>query len=246
MPRKFYKKKRPVNRRRRFNRRRRYGGKSKVTLMTRDTSGFTATALPKRFPIARTFKRALPYFETGLAINPPIGGLLGSYVFQLNGLYDPNITGAGHQPLGFDQLMLMYEHGTVIGAQAKVDFTSLDTIYHQIVGLYISTTSTTESDVRKVIENGSCVWQVIGPQGSGIESVASLSIKTGVEKFMGLHNIMSSASFYSTSTANATDGLFLHIFCVDHNQNYDTAGVSFNVYLNQISVFTQPRELAIS
>lgn len=36
--------------------------------------------------------------------------------FQLNSLYDPNITGAGHQPYGFDQLMTYYDHYLVIKA----------------------------------------------------------------------------------------------------------------------------------
>lgn len=237
-----YKKKRP-NKRRNFKRNFKRKGSS---LLSTDRSGYTATNLIKRYPIAKTFKRILPYFETGLSINPGAGGVLGSYVFQLNGVYDPNITGGGHQPLGFDQLMLMYEHVVAIGANIKIDFTSNDTVYHQLVGMYLSTTSTTETDVRKVIENGSCVWQVIGPNGTGIESVASLSLKCGVEKFMGLHNILSNPAFASTTTLNATDGLFCHIFVCDHNQNYDTAGITFDVYLNQICVFTQPKELALS
>ncbi len=33
--------------------------------------------------------------------------------FSCNGLYDPNITGTGHQPLYFDQLSGIYDHYTV-------------------------------------------------------------------------------------------------------------------------------------
>lgn len=37
--------------------------------------------------------------------------------FAANGLYDPNITGVGHQPNPFDQLMLFYTKATVIGSK---------------------------------------------------------------------------------------------------------------------------------
>lgn len=38
----------------------------------------------------------------------------GSYVMSCNGLYDPDITGTGTQPLYFDQLMSMYNYYTVV------------------------------------------------------------------------------------------------------------------------------------
>lgn len=39
-----------------------------------------------------------------------ISGGYNQYVFNCNGLYDPNYSGTGHQPLYFDQLMTIYNH----------------------------------------------------------------------------------------------------------------------------------------
>lgn len=41
------------------------------------------------------------------------------YLFACNGMYDPDITGTGHQPLFFDQLTELYNHYHVIGSKIK-------------------------------------------------------------------------------------------------------------------------------
>jgi len=41
------------------------------------------------------------------------------YQFSVNGMYDPNITGTGGQPMFFDQIAGIYDHYTVIGSKIK-------------------------------------------------------------------------------------------------------------------------------
>lgn len=45
---------------------------------------------------------------------------LGQYDFSANGMYDPNITGTGHQPVYFDQMAALYNHYTVISSKITV------------------------------------------------------------------------------------------------------------------------------
>lgn len=56
-----------------------------------------------------------------VSINPPIGGI-GSYVFRANSLFDPDFTGTGHQPLGFDQMMAFYNHFVVLKSSIKAQY----------------------------------------------------------------------------------------------------------------------------
>jgi len=48
-------------------------------------------------------------------------GALASYEWSANDLFDPNITGAGHQPYGFDQWCVFYNKFTVMRSQVKVE-----------------------------------------------------------------------------------------------------------------------------
>ena len=47
-------------------------------------------------------------------------GSLAYQVFTANGLYDPDITGAGHQPFYYDQLSALYNHYTVIASKITI------------------------------------------------------------------------------------------------------------------------------
>jgi len=44
----------------------------------------------------------------------------GQYVFNLNSLFDPDLTGTGHQPYGYDQLAVLYNRYRVIGTSWHV------------------------------------------------------------------------------------------------------------------------------
>lgn len=60
-------------------------------------------------------------YAENISLNPTAGAVA-AYYFSANGLYDPNITGTGHQPNGFDELMLHYNHYRVIGSKITVNY----------------------------------------------------------------------------------------------------------------------------
>jgi len=82
-------------------------------------------------------------------------GVIGKYQFSCNGLYDPNITGTGHQPYYFDEVTNLYNHYTVIGARAK--FTVTPSVTNEdgfYFGCYIDDDNTTTNigDITAVAE----------------------------------------------------------------------------------------------
>lgn len=59
----------------------------------------------------------LKYSET-VAHN--FGALTGAYYFNANSLFDPNRSGTGHQPMGFDELSGLYNRYRVRGVSLKM------------------------------------------------------------------------------------------------------------------------------
>ena len=58
-------------------------------------------------------------YVTEITLNASGVGLSAHY-FSANGMFDPDVTGTGHQPLYYDQWMVNYEHYQVLGSKIKV------------------------------------------------------------------------------------------------------------------------------
>lgn len=84
-------------------------------------------------------------------------GLTDYYSFLLNSAYDPNYTGAGHQPLFFDEMAAKYTAYTVISAIIKVTFspTANQFATHAIQIVYGDTDP--DSD-RELFQEGRTKW----------------------------------------------------------------------------------------
>jgi len=103
---------------------------SKRSKVRRDSSvsfKFYKTPFPKRF------FNTVSYTE---AISVTLSGGIGQYVFSTNGLYDPNTSGPGGQPLYFDQLTAIYDHYTVVRSKCRFMWTSTSAMILR-VGTYI-------------------------------------------------------------------------------------------------------------
>jgi len=78
-------------------------------------SGYTQQA---PFPPFKNYK--LKYTHT-VTLSSTTAGVMGSQqVFRLNGMYDVDVTGGGHQPYGFDQLASIYKRYKVNAVAVKI------------------------------------------------------------------------------------------------------------------------------
>lgn len=140
-------------------------------------------------------------------------GTTSSYTFRANDCYDPDYTGAGHQPRGFDQWTNMYNKFVVIGSKITARF-STDGTTCQIVGVRTNTSNTVPTDILDVAEDRKTKYSIIDDTMSKTVS-SSFSFKKWIKgKAMSLDtaqgSVLSSPTnqvFFQLYTANASNGL---------------------------------------
>lgn len=74
------------------------------------------------------------------------------YQWRLNSLFDPNSTGGGHQPKGFDQLAALYTRYRVYRVHFRVQFTSTIAM-PTICGVALTNSATSFSDIGACFES---------------------------------------------------------------------------------------------
>lgn len=192
------------------------------------------------FPLNKSFRFKTQYYSA-VDLNPSVFTV--SHVFSLTGLFDPDITSTGHQPIGFDQVMPMYDHYTVIGARAKVIFTNTDTTKAQTVCLHLRDSATTTTSLTGIIENGMGRYTVLAPAGSG-GNVRTLSINCSPSKFFG-RKVLQGDKYQGTVASNPSDQCYLHI-SVSDNAGGDSSVVQCSVLIQYIAILTEPKQLSLS
>lgn len=153
----------------------------------------SATRQPVRAYIPRISSRAGPgrgnrafvefIYSEKFTINPPAAGLLGTYQFNLNGLFDPNITGGGHQPVNFDQIALMYERYQVNRVQIRASLVSSGS--QQIAGITVTRDVTVPAAFEIPVENGMTQWGHVDASGSG-QAVKEFVMDVDLPKLWGM------------------------------------------------------------
>lgn len=123
----------------------------------------------------------LRYSQYGQLTNPGTGALV-YQKFIANGIYDPDLTGTGHQPMGYDQMVLQYNHYIVLGSQitVKVIPPQDSTGYACAVGIYLSDdTSLPYTNYTGFVESKKGTFRLLNGASTRTSSVSSkFSAKT--------------------------------------------------------------------
>ncbi len=78
-------------------------------------------------PFAVRRNQKLMYTQNGVLTSGAAGVFGAEADFRINGMFDPDFTGVGHQPYGFDQLALIYKKYKVNGVLFDITFTDPST-----------------------------------------------------------------------------------------------------------------------
>lgn len=93
-------------------------------------------------------------------------GTVSGNLFAANGIFDPDITGVGHQPLYRDNYASLYDQYAVIGSKITVEFTSASATLGQYVGITGDDDSTTSNNLETLMEQNNTTCCMVGAAGS--------------------------------------------------------------------------------
>ncbi len=125
----------------------------------RSTKRRTVTAYLDPFPMR--LKAKLKY--AGICTFNAAAGAVASYSFAANGMYDPDITGTGHQPMYYDQLMAVYARASVTGATIKVTPIGTQTAPEgTILGVFLDNDTTTGTTLIECVERPGSKYISVG------------------------------------------------------------------------------------
>lgn len=105
--------------------------------------------VPNVFPYTRLVKHK--YVENIQLPAATGGGFSRQYIFSANGIFDPNISGTGHQPLFHDEMEKLYKYYVVIASFAKLTFDNNDTT-QQMYGCICSQDQSFSSNTQTLVE----------------------------------------------------------------------------------------------
>lgn len=171
-------------------------------------------------------------------------GAVSAYVLRANDLFDPDFTSTGHQPMGFDQMMTLYNHFVVVRARVIVTFSSTAAA-PLTVCIRQDADSSALTVADRIIEFGGCVKADLEFKGvSG--SVRTLELALDVAKLQGVSAlaITSDPSLQGTAAASPIEVTYFHI--QSWNSQGITGSCAIDFILEQDAVFLEPRDLAQS
>jgi len=217
--------------------------RSKYTMSKWKASPSLGYSAPRSTPIATRMRTKLTYFQKG-SLDPAAGGIAADQVFRLNSLYDVDLTGVGHQPAGFDELMNLYKYYAVVGADCHISFQNTDTSNDSLCVANVSNFNTATTDVQPIIENGRCNFQWLGIRGSS-RDCTDMKLAVSIPVETGTKDVLDNQDLWGTSTTDPTNQLYLHVTCQPNSAN--NAGVVGYVAILTFDVmFFEPKIVASS
>jgi hypothetical protein len=150
-------------------------------------------------------------YVSPITISGTLAGGCGVHVFSANGLYDPDITGSGAQPRGFDQLMAMFDHYVVAKAQINFECTTTDGTNNRLseqIGICVRDSNSPETTIVEYLEHGWSKHQAVGRDAKG----AKVSHEVSTLDFLGRTGLLSDPNLKGSASANPSEDVLFHVF----------------------------------
>lgn len=207
---------------------------------------FTLPLLGDKFECKRMLYYDSRFELTGAA------GILKTYYFRANDVFDPDATGVGHQPIGFDQAMLFWEQFCVFSSKITVSFLG-NTGQTVRCGIFLNPNTTDPPSFGDLMENGYLKTTIVSGQTGGASAVGywgvrSLSMTCDAIRYFqykGKEEFFANPNFLGNVATSPAEQVYFGIFTYDFTGANNT-DVFFDVTLSYDVRFQEPRKISQS
>lgn len=199
-------------------------------------------------PVQQVQQRAtrvvLPW-SWSASLGETAAGAGGSYTFAINNCFDPNFTGAGSQPLGFDQYAALYGRYRVLSVKFEIVAGNRTALPEQF-GYFTSPQSTLSADPNAwSVQNKSARMTMLSPNTAG-PAVAHFR---GNADMAGLFGVTRAEfeiehDFVAATGAGPTRAAYLHLFV--RGVSGTIATYDYTIRLWMTTEFSNPVALSLS
>lgn len=177
------------------------------------------------------------------------GGVVAAHTLSANGMFDPDITGTGHQPAGFDQWMVFYNHYTVLGARIKATFVSSSTsstLSQSWIGCTVASgTSLGTTTTEGVLEKKHTRKGLIG-SASSANGIKTITNYVSLKKYLGQRNVIDEDDNAGTASGNPTEQVYFICWQSPYAAFYDPDPVNVSFEITYIAMLHEPKQLSTS
>lgn len=171
-----------------------------------------------------------------------------THAYSANGMYDPDSSGLGHQPMGFDNLMAFYEQTTVVKSHISVTFYAAAGTPAR-VGIYLSPDTSVQT-LPGLVENGLMKMTTVGGSGTGNgkHAFATLELTCDVPTYFGKTRgaILADPQMYTTIAANPGEQVYFNVCAWSPFDGAADVAIGYDVIITYDTVFWEPKKLSPS
>jgi len=167
-------------------------------------------------------------------------GVVASYVLRANDCFDPDFTGTGHQPMGFDQMMVFYNHFCVVSCRLIACMKSASGTA-LTAAIRVDASSTPLTVIDQIIEFGGLVQvelESIG--GFGANKVLQMDVSIPRIQGVSVKAITADPTLRGDAATSPTEVTYFHVHIWNAAGVTSTCNVSF--ILEQEVYFMEPRD----
>jgi len=222
--------------------------KSAVSVPARQKSA--SASLVKNVALFGMSKRVRSnYYDYQVSFGAPAANSIGEYTYRCNGLFKPDGPNVGHQPIGFDQYMLMYNHYVVTSARISVTFRNKEANPIK-VGIMVApdNTAVTSTGILAINENGTLVTKDLN--GTGMDgSIGTLNLNWDGAKYFGKKSLINDDVYRGNVNSNPTELAWFTLICwnpLSGTANGEISSVTCEVKIVYNVYLFEPRKLTTS